>query len=274
MTTPTHTLTQIHKLQERYPFSEEELEILCRCHDHIKDSKDNDDFLMKLAHASPYSYYFLPGDELSNRVRWIEDCCLPAGFSNEFRAAIAADAFVEYANQGEEKALERFIEGVSDTGRRGTKEALRALYNTAGYEPTPEILMDHCVRLAVAADSLLAPSLEKDMAARLLDNLQPVIESMARSLEAACDGKPLDVKAFTEWAETKFPMLSSPFSTFVHSLLFHSIPYPESRIPYAKPRLDHASDIFTSPDSPLLMALSFTSQSFGGKVRCRRALYM
>ena len=35
---------------------------------------------------------------------------------------------MEYANQGEEKSLERFLEGIADTGRRGTKEALRVLF--------------------------------------------------------------------------------------------------------------------------------------------------
>ena len=127
------TLSQIHKLQDRYPFSEEELEILVRCHGHLENSED--DFLTKLAFSSPYAYFFLPGDEMKDRVTWLEDHILPMGFPSQLRAAISADPFVTYASEGEDKSLERFIEGIADTGRRGPREALHILYNIIGDEP-------------------------------------------------------------------------------------------------------------------------------------------
>jgi hypothetical protein len=265
-TTSLITLTQLKKLEDRYPFNEEELEILVRCHERIKDPDDNDAFLMKLAFSSPYSYFFLPGDEMRDRVNWIEDHLLPPGFASEFRAAISADPFVEYANQGEDKSLERFLEGVADTGRRGPKEALRVLYKLLGDDATSEGLLDLCVRTAVAREALVTPNLNKKEFLKRLDDAKPAVKAISESLEEECYGRPMTMNVFVDWAEDSLPMLSTPLSSLVHSLLFHGHPYPESRMPYTAPRLEHASDIFPSSTSPLLMSLSFMSQHFGGKV--------
>jgi hypothetical protein len=261
------TLTQLKRLEDRYPFNEEELEILVRCHERLNDRDNDDDFLMKLALASPYSYFFLPNDEMRDRVNWIEDHLLPPGFVSEFRAAISADPFVDYANQGEDKPLERFLEGVADTGRRGTREALRVLYKLLGDDATSEGLVDMSIRTAVAREALVTPNLDKKAFLKRLDEAKPARQAISESLEEECCGKPMTMKVFVDWAEKSYPMLSTPLSSFVHSLLFHGHPYPESRMPYAAPRLEQASDIFPSSASPLLMSLSFMSQHFGGKVR-------
>lgn len=262
------TLTDIHKLEERYPFSEEELEILIRCQERLKNDKDKDDFLLKLALASPYSHFFLPGNEMRDRVVWIENHILPAGFANELRAAISADAFVEYANQGKDKGLERFLEGIADTGRRGTREALRVVYNLVGGEyARAEDIIDVCFRLAVASDALTVPNLNKHQALALLDRIEPTKESIAQLLARAADlGDSLSLNQFIAWAESLFPLLSAPLSTFVHNLVFHGHAYPDGRIPYFGPKLDHASDIFEDSSSPYLLALSMTTPYFGGKV--------
>jgi hypothetical protein len=274
MTTTTSTTidltTTIQKLEERYPFNRAELEILLRCYEHVGGSKeeDKDDFLMKLALASPYSFFFVPGDEMRKRVSWIEDYVLPPGFANELRSAIAVDAFVEYANQGEDRSLERFIEGISDTGRRGPKEALRALFNLVD-QPQPEELADFCIRIAVASDSLIEPNLNETEVLNRLEDFQPAVEALSVSLTDYCKGEPLTSKVFVLWAEEYFPLLSAPLSTFVHNLLFHGHSYPKTRIPYKSPKLDTRSDIFRSLlNSPALMTLSFTSPQFGGKVSC------
>ena len=258
-------LTAIHNLEDRYPFNEAELEILVRCHDHVSNVGDKSDFIMKLALASPYSYFFLPGDAMADRVLWIEDYILPAGFANELRAATSTDAFVEYANQGEEKSLERFIEGVADTGRRGTKEALRVLYRLVD-EPQPEELADFCIRLAVASETLVAPNFNKSAVLEKLEALQPTAEALSASLTDFCKGNPLTSKMFILWAEEKFPMLSSPLSSFVQNLLFHGHDFPRALVPYHFPQLEHASDVFNLQYSPELVSLSFTSTLFGGKV--------
>lgn len=263
-------LTDIHKLrnlQERYPFTEEELEILVRSHDLLQDPEDQDDFLMKLARASPYQFFFLPGNELRERVTWIEDHLLPPGFANELRAAISVDAFVEYANQGQEKSLERFLEGIADTGRRGTKEALRLLFRLID-QPQPEELMDICMRLAIASDAFVTPSLDKEATLKKLDSMVPGTEALTRSLASNCVEKPLTEQTFIHWAEENFPMLSAPLSTFIHVLLFHGQPYPKNRVAYIPPKLDTNSFLFEHPTtSPSMMALTMTSYHFGGKVR-------
>jgi hypothetical protein len=265
------TRTQIHKLEGRYPFNQEELEILIRCHDQIEDNKDTqEDFLLRLALASPFSYYFLPGDELRDRVTWIEDHVLPMGFASQLRAAISADAFVTYANEGEEKALERLLEGVADTGRRGPKEALRVLYELVGDFPSAEELMDLCFRLALACDALTVPNLDKNACLKTVEGVEEAILPLVQSLTCACEGEhdiTITRKAFIEWAESDLPMLSSPLFTFVHRLIFHQIPYPKARLPYAKPLLECSSDIFNDSASPLLLSLSMVSSHFNEKVR-------
>jgi len=260
------TLTDIHKLEERYPFKEDELEILVRCHELIQDGENRDDFLMKLALSSPFSHFFLPGNEMRDRVEWIEQHILPADFAAQLQAAMQADRFVEYANQGEDKALECFIEGAADTGRRGPKEALRILYQVAGGDNATTVdLIDVCFRLALAADAIALPNLEKEVMLKQLDEHKPVVKLLADSVDSSCRGKALTVRTFTDWSEKYFPTLSTPLSTFVHKLLFHGRAFPTARIPFARPVLDHTSEIFDSSASPSLTVLSFASPHLGGK---------
>jgi hypothetical protein len=262
------TLTQIHKLQERYPFQELELEILIRAHDYIQDEKNNEeDFLVLLALASPYAEYFLPGNEMRDRITWIEDHILPSGFPNMLRAAISADAFVEYANEGENKSLERLLEGIADTGRRGPKEALGILYELFG-DPSATELIDLCFRLALACDALIEPNLDKGLFLERVKCSEKAIDPIVRSLASGSSIEKVEKKHFVSWAEKKIPLLSSPLSTFLHHLLFHRIPYPTSRVPYVRPQIMESSDILEVGDSPLLFSLSLTSPHFSGKVRC------
>jgi hypothetical protein len=263
------TLTQIHKLEERYPFNEEELEILVRCHDQMGE-RTNEDFLLSLALASPFAYYFLPGDEMRARVTWIENMILPMGFASQFRAAISADPFVTYANEGESKSLERFLEGVADTGRRGPKEALRVLYDIVVDFPTAEEIIDVCFRLVIACDALTAPTLDKKAYLQRVQGAETAIEPLVRSLASASKEVTITKICFVEWAEKTLPMLSSPLSTFVHHLIFHQIPYPATRLHYMHPQLADHSDIFNNHSDgvdPLLLSLSLTSLDLSGKVR-------
>jgi hypothetical protein len=263
------TLTQIHKLEERYPFNEEELEILVRCHGQMGE-RTNEDFLLTLALASPFAYYFLPGDEMRARVTWIENMILPMGFASQFRAAISADPFVTYANEGESKSLERFLEGVADTGRRGPKEALRVLYDIVVDFPTAEEIIDVCFRLVIACDALTAPTLDKKAYLQRVDDAEiAAIAPLVRSLASASKEVTITKRCFVEWAEKTLPRLSSPLSTFVHRLIFHQIPYPTTRLHYRHPQLADHSDIFSKQSDgvdPLLLSLSLTSLDLSGKV--------
>ena len=273
------TLTQLHKLQERYPFSEEELEILVRCHDHLQAQQqqqqqhnDDDDFLTQLAVSSPYSYFFLPGDELRARVSWLEENVLPPGFSNKLRAALSADPFVTYANEGEDQSLERFLEGIADTGRRGPKEALKVFYRILGDEDDLEIaandLVDLTLRLAIASEALVTSNLDKDDCLKKLQLVQESsssTRSLVESIQTFCD--PCITNAtFVEWAETTAPLFSAPLSTFIHHLVFHGSPYPAARIPYSLPQVEHESGTVPMQDPALLFSLSLISRKFTGSV--------
>ena len=89
------------------------------------DPTNEDSFVTKLALCSPYAFFFLPDNEMRNRAEFIENSILPMGFDSQFRAAVSADAFVNYANQNQDLPFERFLEGIADAGRRGPKEASR-----------------------------------------------------------------------------------------------------------------------------------------------------
>jgi hypothetical protein len=266
------TLTQIHALEERYPFNEEELEILIRCYDQIQDAPEQGgDFLEKLAFSSPYTFFFLPGDEMHSRVAWIENQILPMGFSSKLRAAISADAFVTYANEGHDKNLERFLEGIADTGRRGPKEALKVLYEIVGdgQMDAADELLDLVFRLCVASDAFVVPNLDKAMYLNRVEDIKEKIDPIVQSLKHYCrheKSRVITRKIFVKWAESNVPLLSAPLSTFVHRLIFRDSPYPVARVPYKHPDLDHDSAIFNAFDCPSLFTLSLTSRYFHGKV--------
>jgi TLD len=256
---------QISKLCDRYPFSVEEMEILVRCHYAIQDEKDDDSFLTKMARSLPYSYFFLPGEEMKKRIQYIEDHVLPMGFSNELRAAISADAFVNYANEEQDLNLERFIEGVADTGRRGPKEALRVLYDILPDAMAASII-DLCYRLALAAEILVEPAMDEKAIQEKLHVAEQATKPLVNSLREASHGAEVTKQEFIAWADQTAPMMASILSTFIHSLIFHGRPFPVSRIPYSPAILDAFSDIFQGRDSPLLFPLSAMSRNAGGKM--------
>lgn len=149
---------QINKLSERYPFDEEELEQLLRCYAALLDEANTDTFLMKLALSSPYSYFFLPGNEVRRRMELVENIILPSGLGACLRAAMSVDLFVDCANSGiGDVDFERFLEGVADCGRRGHKDALRILWDCCSYHAefedvlAPSMIVDLCYRLSIAA---------------------------------------------------------------------------------------------------------------------------
>lgn len=259
------SLAELKLLEERYPFNEEELEILLRGHQAVVDTTNEDPFITKLALGSPYSFFFLPGDEMRNRAEFIENTVLPMGFDSQFRAAVSADAFVTYANQGHEIPFERFLEGIADAGRRGPKEASVILYDILS-EPTPEEIIDLSYRLSIAADVFVQPMLNKTMVTNMLANSEKACDPLVRSLKEACEDKALNKEIFCRWAQHTAPMLSAILSTFVHNMIFHGRPYPMSRVPYMRPMLDHVSDIFVGQDAALLFPLSVASFNFDGKV--------
>ena len=152
---------QINKLSERYPFEDEEIEQLLRCYASLLDDKNPDSFLTKIALSSPYSYFFLPGNEMRRRIELVEHQILPDGFGSCLRAAMSVDLFVDCANEGVgDVNLERFLEGFADCGQRGHKEALRIIWDCCSYHAEfedsldPAMIVDLCYRLSIAAGKI------------------------------------------------------------------------------------------------------------------------
>ena len=229
------------------------------------DPTNEDSFVTKLALGSPYSFFFLPEDEMRNRAEYIETQVLPMGFDSQFRAAVSADAFVSYANQKQDPQFERFLEGIADAGRRGPKEASMILYDIIP-DPSPQEIIELTYCLSIAAQVFVKPMLNKTVVANMLENSSKACDPLVRSLTEACEGKELTKEVFVRWADHTAPMLSSTLSTFVHNMLFHGRPYPISRVPYMPPMLDHVSDIFAGQDASLLFPLSVASNNFNGKM--------
>jgi hypothetical protein len=260
------TSARIEKLGDRYPFKKGELEVLLRCHDHLLEEKGENDFVYSLAKALPYSAFFLPGDELKARVDWIEADIFPLGFQRQLHHAITSDAFVELANQGDNKSLERLIEGVANASRRGSQEALRVIYDTLCGDETSMGLIDLCVRLDLASEALAVPVLHKETLLKRLKDAGPGIERMSRHLDSFCMDEGLSIKVWVEWAETHFPGLSSSLSTFIENCIFHGHLRARTMIPYGRPELSDSSGIFETATSPSLMSLSLMNENFSGKV--------
>lgn len=219
---------ELNKLADRYPFDVNEIEQLVRCHSALLDMKNADSFLTKIALSSPYSYFFLPGDEMRRRVEIVEDKILPSGFASSLRAAMSVDLFVDCANEGQDRSLERFLEGVADCGQRGHKEALRIIWDCCSYASDfedkiePKTIIDLCYRLAFAADVIISQDADATaIVAKLESEHDGACLALEGSLALAGEGGYVTKENFFNWAETMAPMLSSTLSTFMHNLLFH-----------------------------------------------------
>ena len=263
---------QINLLVERYPFNEEELEILARAHEHVSeliptkdDTSEPESYLLSLAKASPYTFYFLPGDELKKRISFIEDYVLPQGFASSLRATISSSTFVLYANQGINRSLETFLEGLACIGRRGIPEAARSFYSIAGYEPTAEDLADLAVRLTIATEVLSNPNFDRHIAMKRLSSLGSLVLPISDCLQTDIAER-ISEKKFIQVVEKDLPMFTSPLATFIHLVLFHGEKMSPRTIPYVAANLDEASSIFTSRNMAYLTVLSFMSPLLAGKV--------
>jgi len=264
---------ELNKLADRYPFDISEIEQLVRCHSTITDTKNADSFLTKIALSSPYSYFFLPGDEMRRRVEIAEDQILPSGFGSCLRAAMSVDLFVDCTNPNH-PSLERFLEGVADCGQRGHKEALRIIWDccsySSGFEDKIEssTIIDLCYRLAFAADVIISPDADaKSIVAKLESEHDSACSALERSLAQAGEGGYVTKENFFNWAETMAPMISSTLSTFMYNLLFHG-KWTKHRLNFVlfqHPKLDQHSDIFEGWHHPNLFALACTAPSLASE---------
>lgn len=268
------TQAELNKLANRYPFDISEIEQLVRCHYALLDTKNADTFLTKIALSSPYSYFFLPGDEMRRRIEIVEDKILPYGFASCLRAAMSVDLFVDCANEDTDRSLERFIEGVADCGQRGHKDALRVIWDCCSYAAEfadklkPSLIIDLCYRLAFAADVIISPDADATaIIAKLESEHDGACLALERSLSQAGEKGCVTKKNFYDWAETMAPQLSSTLSTFMHNLLFHGkwMKHRLNFVLFQNPKLDQHSDIFEAVHHPNLFALACTTPLVAGE---------
>jgi hypothetical protein len=227
--TKMSSMAQIYVLHSHYPFQEEEIEILLRCHASITKYKDDefDSFLNKLAHSSPYTYFFLPDDEMRRRTTMIEKFVLPPHFGPTLKSLV----FNEDA-KSEEESIEYFIHAISDCCRRGPREVSALMYDCAKSDMSTNIhardIVMFCYRLFLASKILIAPSVsQEDAMDGLLDHIASHEESDALqdaidSLSTVADSEGLITKnAFVSWALSTNSIILCPFSSLVNNLIFH-----------------------------------------------------
>lgn len=238
---------QINKLAERYPFDDSELEQLIRCHAALLDMKNTDSFLTKIGMSSPYSYFFLPGNEMRRRIELIEDKILPVGFGSCLRAAMSVDQFVDCANEGD-LSLERFLEGVADCGQRGHADALRVIWDCCTYigqfedKLAPSDIVDLCYRLALAAEVVISPDADSDaIVARLESEHDGACSSLEKSLALAGDENGMVTKQqFFDWVS---------FDTYCVQCSSFLCDHPSSSLYYTHIILSHHIITSTGRDS-------------------------
>jgi hypothetical protein len=268
-------LTTLHTLQERYPFTEAELEILVRCHELAEEQS----FLVKLATASPYSVFFLPDYTAVDRVTWLEEHVLPAGFSHQLQSALVEQ------DAAPTSSLEQFLEGIANTGRNGPQESLRVLYRCVEGSIDPEAAVaDLVVRLALATQLWHRPEVpETDVYVQeFQEYYHPTIHRITDHLRNFTNQKheqrketksshitSLTERIFLEWAEETFPLLYLTLTNLVESLLFHGLHANVEeetltmRAKIALPELNLPSEIFTPS---IVMPLPWMDPSLSGKV--------
>ncbi len=271
-------LTTLHALQERYPFTEPELEILVRCHEQLRAEEQS--FLVTLATASPYSVFFLPDYTAVDRVTWLEEHVLPAAFSHQLHTALLkADG--EYALP----SLERFLESIANTGRRGPREALHVLYRCVEGSIDPEAAVaDLVVRLALATQLWYRPEVpDTDVfVPEFQEYHQPTIHRMTDNLRNFTNQRheqrnetksshitSLTEHIFIEWSEEMFPLLYLTLTSLVQSLLFHGLhanaeeSTVHANMSLGLPEPNLPSEIFTPS---IAMPLAWMDPSLSGKV--------
>ena len=274
MTEPLFHKSLIHQLEERYPFFDtHEIQILMRCHESLSKSAPDDDFLLQMALASPYAHFFLPGDEMKDRIGWIEKDILPTGFAKDIESSVSIDVSEEESDDthlmiaSSSASLERFIEDVADAGGfRGKREAFHALCRLSGKDSSPNHIIQLAISLAVADEALMAPNLDKEAAPQKAQKFQPLIDAMTQEASLYLQSHTPSDNTFLTWMEKNFPLLTAPLSSFVHHLLFHEHPSPRDAgvLPFQLPILDKETDVFVGKSANHLMALSFMKNDLGG----------
>lgn len=264
------SLAQIQKWTQRYHFNEPEIEILLRCVDVItKELEEDSSFLSILAHSSPHALFFLPCDELENRIKICEKI-LPTDFEKKLKGFILSSKDRIGANSD---VAENFLNGISLCCRRGPFEALKVIFDCASKElggtiATPKDLIDLCYKLSIAAQMLAIPNADDEPICTKGD---PVGCRLLRKslLQVADENGFVDNVVFTDWALSMVPDIATTMETFVHNLIFHGQLEKERHFDrFFFPKVEDTSDFFKASDPSLLFILRCISPDLLGEWKC------
>mmetsp|Transcript_28495 Transcript_28495/g.43624 ORF Transcript_28495/g.43624 Transcript_28495/m.43624 type:complete len:524 (-) Transcript_28495:149-1720(-) len=148
------SIAQVKKWSEKYPFDENEIEIILRCYSSIVRPKEKEfkgqnpelasgadasdtktSFLNLLAHAFPYVFFFLPSDEIKTRISLVEKSVLPSGFGERFQRAIFPPPSPSVSSTvpqrlTETEEIEGLIQGLSNCCGGDTKDTLGIIFDS------------------------------------------------------------------------------------------------------------------------------------------------
>jgi len=263
------SLQQIKKWSDKYQFDEGELEIILRCHNSIvspKDQEDTESFLNLLAHAFPYVYFFLPCDEIQNRISLVENHILPKHFGEKFKKAI----FHLKGTETEFEAIEILIQGVANCCKGDSEESLGVIFDCcSSYNGTAaqQDIIQLCFQLSICSTVLVSPKIDEKRVLALAKqpmDLHGLTDSLA--MMSMMKGNRVDKQKFIEWGKKCVPHIGSTIAGFVHNLVFHG-KSSHSRSPsFENVELLDASSVFTENNAGNLFAISCMSPDLGGKV--------
>jgi len=264
------SLKQIKKWSEQYPFDEGELEIILRCHNSIVNPKDQQDagsFLNLLAHSFPYVFFFLPCDEIQNRIGLVENHILPTCFGEKLKKSI----FHLRGTETESEAVELLIKGIANCCKGDSNETLGVIFdcscNAHDGTAAPEELIKLCYQLSIAASVLVSPKIDEKRILELAKQpmaLQGLTQSLSGMVKTK--GGRVGKQMFIDWGKKCVPHIGSTMAGFVHNLVFHGKSSHSKVPPFTNPELLDSSSIFSDNNAANLFAISCMSPDLGGKV--------
>lgn len=269
------SIAQINEWAHKYPFDEKELEIILRCHhsivDNVKDDKKRS-FLSTLAHAFPYVFFFLPKDEVENRINLIEEYILPHGFGERLEETLFPfySAFGRGFTQNSEtenKSIESLIKSMAKCCKGDANETLGTIFDCccdSNGTVQAETIIQLCYQLSVAATILVAPKIDVKRIKNFPSELTHPV-GLTNSLTHMVQDAAVTKFLFVSWGLHCAPHIGSTLSAFIYNLVFHGKSKHSKLSPFSFPTIYDSSAIFSDSESWVLFAISCMSPDLGGE---------
>ncbi len=299
------SVAEIKKWSEKYPFDEQELEIIIRCHNSIAFPKDKpksgtpdikqQSFLSLLSHSFPYVFFFLPNDEIQNRIELVEDTILPKGFGQRLKNAI----YPVKGSESDSEAIETLVRGISHCCGGDSENTLGVIFDcclattastTTGKSSSEETvtvdpfeIVQLCYRLSIAAEVLVSPTIDKAKVIAAAQEQPPLLKhhgltkSLTNTIMSMGKEKKkqkshalahnVSRKAFQKWGIQCVPHIGSTLTAFIYNLVFHGKSFHSQDAVFENPQLCDKTSVFKESTYPLdLFAITCMSPDLGGKV--------